>query len=200
MANHTTHTWFRIFGNQTQLTVKKGGCKSVLRPTSWRFSPFLHPLYEPHTPSLGGAPPSLRTTVLESRRCPTFVQTTGSTDESKRSWRLSVTHQNFWLRSQDTCVFDASLVQYPTRLGSLDLKSGLRFRSLWLSQLYTLSQCVTPWTLCKNAISSAYSWDSNHSDTAQDSWTSHVRIKTKTIRKTDNFLAFESSHFVNTEW
>jgi len=38
-------------------------------------------------------------------------------------------------------------------------KTGLTFRALWISQLRDLSRSVTPWTLRRNPVSAACTWD-----------------------------------------
>jgi len=58
--------------------------------------------------------------------------------------------------------------------------------------------CVALWTLRKNPISAAFTWDDILAVVTEDSWP-QVRIGTKTELKTDSFAVLENSHFVNTE-
>ena len=73
-------------------------------------------------------------------------------------------------------------------------RSGVIFRALRMSNLCSLSRRVTPWTLRKNPISAACSWESILLVVTRGSWP-QVRIGRKTDLKTERFAIFESSRF-----
>ena len=73
-------------------------------------------------------------------------------------------------------------------------RSGLTFRDLRISNLCTSSLSVIPWTLRKNAIFTACSWESVISVVTQGSQP-QMRIETKTDLKTDSFAIFQRSCF-----
>ena len=73
-------------------------------------------------------------------------------------------------------------------------KFGVTFRTLRISNLCFLSRSVIPWTLRKNPISAACSWESILLVVTRGSW-SQTRIEKKTDLKTESFAIFESSSF-----
>jgi len=96
--------------------------------------------------------------------------------------------------SRKSFLGDSGNMAEPLRWDLSNRKSGMTFRALRISNLCILPRSVTPWTLRKNPISAACSWESIPLVVTRGSGL-QTRIETKSDLKTERFAIFESSCF-----